>query len=383
MTRWSRQAARIGRGALLAALSAGVLLTTAVPSQAAQSRPAATAQPAKKPVKKPPVTAAKGCPANMRSVAGFGIEPTPEPGLQKQPEDFSLTVIAGKSYVESVSIANCTATKQKFWLYAADAYTLPKGGSFAVEPLNHRMRDVGTWVSQLPTQLVIPALEQANLRFVIQIPDNATPGVHAGGIVVESQTPHLFQVNPSLRIKSYTQLFSRVYLTVEGQISPGFAVSGITVSHPVPPVPLLTKRSGAIAFTVSNTGNVIIAPQAKVTVSGMFGTSFSKTYPITGQILPGSHAQLAESWTSVPSFGPVHVNLTVTTAYGITKTYSYSYLALPLPFTMASVVIIFLIIAAIIMFIRRRLRAKGAPAAKATGSRRKQKKAPRPRPAGA
>jgi hypothetical protein len=332
MTRWTKRAAHLGAGPLAAAF----LLACALPAQAARTAAAGVAPVAE----------------------SFTILPTPPPGSTKPAGDIDLIVYPGHAYPESVSVINYARSASRFWLYAADAYTIRKGGGFAVEGLRSRPRSVGAWVSRLPRLITVPGRKQLNIRFSIRVPRNAIPGQHAGGIVIEDTVPQLIHVNARLRVRRYTQVFARIYLTVAGRVTPDFDVDGLVVTHPQPPIPLLTRRDGAITYFVSNTGNAIIAPTVHVWVTGLFGTALNETFPATSQILPGDLAQYSVPWTDVPALGPVHVHVSVTSAYGLTRTASYGYMALPVPFVCAVVVIIAGLVLVLVLVLRRRLIAR-------------------------
>jgi hypothetical protein len=304
--------------------------------------------------------AAQAAPAADPPVAqSFTILPTPPAGATKLIGDISLIVFPGHSYPESVSVINYARTTGKFWLYAADAYTIRKGGGFAVQGLSSRPKAVGTWVSKLPRVITVPGRKQLNIRFTIKVPTNAIPGQQAGGIVVEATTPQLIRVNSRLRVRRYTQVFTRLYLTVAGRIVPDFEIDGMLVSHPQPPFPLVTRRDGSIAYYLSNTGNAILAPTIRLKVTDMFGTILDKTYPQTSQILPGDLASYDVPWPDLPALGPVHVSLTATSTYGLTRTMSYSYMAFPAPFAGVVGAVIVLLAVALVFFVRRSRRHAG------------------------
>jgi hypothetical protein len=328
MTGWTSRAARIAAGVT----AAGFLLTGGVSAQAARSAPAGSAPVAE----------------------SFTILPTPAPGATKLLGDISLIVYPGHAYRESVSVINYGRTKTKFWLYPADAYTIRKGGGFAVEPMTARPRDVGAWVSRLPKVITVPGRKQLNIRFSIRIPANAVPGQHAGGIVVEDTSPQLIRVNDRLRVKRFTQVFTRLYLTVAGRVTPDFEIDGLLVTHPQPPFPVLTRRAGAISYYLSNTGNAILAPTVHVKVTDLFGTIMSKSYSQTSQILPGDLASYTVPWANLPAIGPVHVYVTATSSYGLSRTMAYSYTAVPMPFIVTIALVAVLLMLALALVLRRR-----------------------------
>ena len=338
MTAWTTRAVRKGAGTLAAA----VLLAMA-------AAPAATAS-----------TAASASAVAASPSPSFTIVPTPPPGTTRPPGYLSQVVSPRHAYRESFSVINYAATATRFWLYAADAYTIKDGGGFAVEGMSATPRDVGAWISPLPKVITVPARKQLNISFTITVPASAAPGEHAGGIVVEDMTPQLIRVSGQLQVRRYIQVFTRLYLTVPGRLSPDFALSGLEVAHPQPPFPVVTQRSGMIAYGVTNTGDVIISPTAELTATGLFGsTIMTKALPATGQVLPGGVADYSIPWRQLPAIGPVHVYLTVRSAYGISRVAVYSYTAIPVPFV-AAVIVLLLVGAAcaLTLLVLRRHRAR-------------------------
>jgi hypothetical protein len=339
MKRWARYAAAIAAGALMT----GALSTGPLPARAALD---ATMMPA---------SAALGN-------GSFAIGPTPQPG-STQAGYFGMIAWPGQKFSESVSVANLTTAPLTLRLYAADAYTIRNGGGFAVYGIGSTPHEVGAWVSQLPPLVTIPARKQLNIRFSIQVPANATPGTHAGGIVAQAAIPQLMQVNGTVRVKVYRQVFTRIYATIAGRLIPDFEVDSLSATHPQPPFPLITHRRGSITYFLSNTGNTIIAPTVHLWVTGLFGTVMDRTFPATSQILPGGIARYDVAWPSVPSIGPVHIHLSVQSAYGLTRTTEYSYTALPVPFLVVVAVVVIAVIAAAWLLLARRKRRRRQTAA--------------------
>jgi WxL Interacting Protein, peptidoglycan binding domain len=339
MTRWARHAAAIAAGALLTgALSAGPLPALAAPGGHAAAAAAALGN------------------------GSFAIAPTPPPGSTQPPGYFSMIALPGQKFAESVSVANFTKAPLKLLLYPADAYTIRKGGGFAVAGIRAVPRDLGTWISKLPKAVTIPARKQLDIRFTLHVPGNATPGTHAGGIVAQSAVPQLVQVNGRLRARVYRQVFTRVYTTVSGRLIPNFEIDNMAVTHPQPPFPLVSKRNGQITYFLSNTGNALISPTVHVWVTGLFGTSLDRSLPATSQLLPGGIASYQVAWPGVPAIGPVHVHLAVRSSYGLTRTAEYSYTAWPVPFLAAVAVLVIAALAATVLLLARRKRAKPAAA---------------------
>jgi len=335
MTRWARQAAAIAAGALMT----GALLAAPRPAQAAPG------------LQETAMTAVAPAVGN----GSFAIGPTPAPD-GTQVGYFGMVALPGQQLAESVSVANLTKAPLRLRLYPADAYTIRNGGGFAVAGLGSTPHGVGAWVSRLPRLVTIPARKQLNIRFSVHVPRNATPGTHAGGIVAQTAIPQLMQVNGSVRVKVYRQVFTRVYVTISGRLIPNFEVDSLTAVHPQPPFPLVTQRRGSITYFLSNTGNAVIAPTVHLWVTGLTGTIMDRTFPATGQLLPGGIARYDVAWPDVPAVGPVHVHLSVKSAYGLTRTAEYSYTALPVPFLLVMAVVAAAIIAAAWLLLARRKR---------------------------
>lgn len=340
MTRWVRRAAAIAAGAAMT----GAMLAA----------PSAHAVPG---IQDTAMTAASPAVGN----GSFAIGPTPAPD-GTQAGYFGLVALPGQQLTESVSVANLTKAPLELRLYPADAYTIRDGGGFAVDGMSSTPHGVGAWVARLPRAVTIPARKQLDIRFSVHVPRNATPGTHAGGIVAQTAVPQLMQVNGSVRVKVYRQVFTRMYVTISGRLIPDFDVDSLTATHPQPPFPLITQRRGSITYFLSNTGNAVIAPTVHLWVTGMTGTIMDRTFPATSQLLPGGIARYEVAWPDVPAIGPVHVHLSVQSAYGLTRTAQYSYTALPVPFLLVMAIVVAVIIAAgWLLLARRRQRRQSGP----------------------
>ncbi|WP_436529385.1 WxL protein peptidoglycan domain-containing protein [Actinoplanes sp. HUAS TT8] len=212
-------------------------------------------------------------PATPAAAAGNGewsVTPTPAKNPGPTPRlMFFLDAPGGQTVKESVRVSNLTTKPKSFLVYGADAYNTPHNGGFAFRSRDEKQADLGSWVVSPVSSVEIPARTSADIPFTIAVPSNATPGDHVGGIVAMEAEPGATADADGAAVRVQRAVAARIYLRVAGTIRPGLSVADLTVDIDAPLLPIGTD--GAMAYRVSNIGNVHLVPGATVKVTGLFG----------------------------------------------------------------------------------------------------------------
>ncbi|MFC9971101.1 WxL protein peptidoglycan domain-containing protein [Spirillospora sp. NPDC127200] len=273
---------------------------------------------------------------------------------------FALQAPPGATVRDAVRIANLTDRPLTFRLYGADAYNTPRDAGFALRTADEPARDVGAWTRLGVRSLTLPPRTAKEVPFQIAIPVNATPGEHIGGIVALNDAVESVQRSGGARIGLRRAVAARVYLRVAGPAAPGVRADGLTVTRSEPFMPFLGKGRGTLRYSVANTGNLRIAPTAKVRATGAFGRTV-KEWPDRRlpEILPGQSTVIDLPWEGTPPLDAVTVRVELTAPDGVVSRTRTGFVAVPWAALLTALGVVFLLWSVLPRLIRRWLRRAG------------------------
>lgn len=271
---------RVGLAAMVALALALVLMPVGIAPAGAQDAP--TTQPV-------------GPNANS---FGFTVRPYSDASSTPR-DDLEYQLAAGQGLVDKVSIANLTDQPKTFYLYPADAYNTPSGG-YALRLKTDPLQDAGAWITLPVPTYTIPAKSAAIVPISVNVAADATPGDHAAGIVAEEVVDRQTTAE-SGGLQPIHRVGTRVYVRVAGDTTARLQVTDISVVHKDPLLPW-GDGSGAVTYTIKNTGNVRVSlDSVKTRVQSVVGFT-TKTVTRTSDsdnglaavLLPGNSVVYAE-----------------------------------------------------------------------------------------
>jgi len=229
-------------------------------------------------------------------LVSFGIGPA---GPQR-PDDrpfLSYTAAPGTVIYDHVAVINQDDAPVSLDLSTGDV-TNAEGGGLTVLPSSQQSVDAGTWVDldpgtthvEVPAQTAQTGLGYVVVPFTLTVPADAEPGDHVGGIVATlSTTGQGGENSPTINLEQ--RVAARVYIRVDGDAAPGLTVSGVRAEY-APTWPI-GPGTMTVTYTLRNDGNIRMAVEPSVRVSGPFGL-----LPRTAdgdrldELLPGGQVQL-------------------------------------------------------------------------------------------
>ena len=242
----------------------------------------------------PPTTTPSSAPAADETAAdagNFAVQPSGPNGPGGR-DYFIYTLKTGKTFGDTVAVSNLGTTTATFAVYATDALTT-KDGSFSLLREQDKPKDVGTWMQLGATQYTLEPGKRVDIPFKISVPSDATPGDHVGAIVAQRITdPN--DPNSGIGLNVRVRVGARVYVRVDGPVTPSLSVDSMTVRYDTPASPF-SSADAHINYTVTNTGDIRLSPTALLNISGVFGLG-KRTLPDRQipELLPGSSIQIAE-----------------------------------------------------------------------------------------
>jgi WxL interacting protein linking bacterial and host surfaces len=243
-------------------------------------------------------------PSNDGNRAWSARPATPQ-GQPDRRTHFTLQGAPGQPVLDQVLITNSSKVAAAFDVYATDAFNTPTG-AFDLLPAAKKPTDIGSWVTFPKLPVEIAAGASITLQFQVTVPANATPGDHAGGVVVSLST--------GTDVKLDSRVAVRLYLRVPGNLRPILSVSYFEPDYHGTSNPF---GSGGVdvTYTVENTGNIRLQSHPKLIVkTALFGIVLAeaklKDLP---ELLPGGKVTYTGHLDGVFPTGPETVTLELQT----------------------------------------------------------------------
>ena len=198
---------------------------------------------------------------------------------------FSYQLDPGQTVSDKYFVQNNGSVEQIVSVYATDAFNSDDGG-FALLDSSVSPKDVGSWVTfdggVSRVELTLAPGQSEIVGFTVNVPTEATPGDHVGGIVVSAQSAGEGQVVLDRRIAT------RLYARIQGDLTPLLAISSIDAQY----IGDFFNPFGGTAIittTLSNTGNVSLGANVVAGVNGLFGIPLAQFARLeVPELLPGT-----------------------------------------------------------------------------------------------
>lgn len=184
---------------------------------------------------------------------------------------FQFSMGPGQSISDEYYVINNGTVAQHIVIYPTDAFNADNG-DFALFAATEDPRDVGTWISfdgQTKLELDLEPGKSQVIPFQVTVPADARPGDHVGGIVASV-------LSPDGQVRLERRVATRLYVRVSGDLQPGFTIGALTTSYDA----TINPFNGTVkaTFTLTNSGNVVLAAKTTSSVSGLFGI------PLSGEV---------------------------------------------------------------------------------------------------
>ncbi|WP_448811387.1 COG1470 family protein [Agromyces bauzanensis] len=220
---------------------------------------------------------------------------------------FSYSADPGQQITDHYLVKNVGTLTKSFTVLATDAFN-DDAGAFALLETSAEPKDVGSWVhfegGANKVQFDLAPGESRLVPFTVDVPAQAGPGDHPGGIVASVFTPGE-QVNLDRR------LGTRLYLRVSGDIQAAITIASIDSQYVGD---WWNPFDGAVRvlYTVKNTGNVALASNVSLGVRTWFSAPASaKQGDGAPELLPGFTRTFETEVPGVASWGYLNPWVTI------------------------------------------------------------------------
>ena len=193
---------------------------------------------------------------------------------------------------------------------------------------------------------------QADAPITITIPENATPGDHAGGIVALNTAIEATQKDGNVEIGVQRAVGARIYLRVAGPTRAALEVSDVKLEHDRGLLPWTGSGKGTVTYTVENTGNLRQSPAIDIQVNGLFGRDVDQANA-DGKVdlLPGQKVTLTQPIDGIGHLDHLTATVTVETTEGTTDSAETSTWIIP---WLLIAMVLLLVVGAVYWWRRRR-----------------------------
>lgn len=194
------------------------------------------------------------CTVSAQEEAGIGIKPASitdklEPGEVKS---------------FSVSVSNLSGVDQTFYLSRRDIVDVAAGGVpvFANSKTERSGYELSEWITLEQDSVFIPAGESRTVPFILQAPEDATPGGHFGAIVISVEPPEIRSSGASIGY----EVANIISMRIAGDVVESAQIRQFSTEkyiHSNIDVNFLVR--------VENEGNTLVKPIGPLEITNMFG----------------------------------------------------------------------------------------------------------------
>ncbi|AWB95417.1 hypothetical protein DCE93_06890 [Agromyces badenianii] len=262
----------------------------------------------------------------------WSVQPSSPDGPDGRTE-FDYHVAPGTTISDWVSVSNFSAQPATFRVHGADATTDYDTGAFTLVGADEASVDAGAWTSidsgaavcadtddeaeaacaqAIGTEITLQPGSRADLPFTITVPQDATPGDHAAGIVASFRSTAVDGTGSAVNVSQ--RVGTRIYLRIDGPLNPVLDIRGTVSGYDGSWNPI----GGGIArvgFDLANSGNVRLSATPSARLTGPFGIDLGTvTLPSIKNLVPGGTTHVTAEFAGVPPLILLFADLTVVPA---------------------------------------------------------------------
>ncbi|HEY6428067.1 MAG TPA: hypothetical protein VIX84_12655 [Acidimicrobiales bacterium] len=249
-----------------------------------------------------------------------------------------------------MTVTNQTPFTIPFNLIPADAINTRRGGAFSLYSVPGKpLHSVGAWVRLSDTGFTLPPHTLANVPFTLDIPTGLTPGDYAGGIILQPTTPSV-EHRGNVTVDLYQDVGARIYVRIRGKLNPQLSVTQLSVNTAGFAGNVGGPVSSTVTYTLTNTGNQVLNPTAKLNVSPLLGSAVNIPPKNFSSLLPHNSVTVTYKLSSKEAFLRMNANLSVSSGAGTTTATASAWV---IPWIIVAII---LVIVGVWWFLRRRRR---------------------------
>lgn len=253
-------------------------------------------------------------PASAAGNGLYSVFPAHIAGNSARPY-FNYLVNPSSTVKDAVTVTNYTAQAVAFKLYSTDAVNTQNGGDFAYNSPDAPKHSVGAWVQLSAAGFTLPAHTLANVPFSLNVPAGMTPGDYAGGIVLQTLNPTV-EKRGALTFDLYQNVGTRIYVRIAGPLHPSVSITHLSISTHGWAGLVGGPVNADVTYTLTNTGNKILNPTARLSVSPLVGSTVNIPPRLIPSLLPHNSATITYLVKNQEALLKISADLKVTSGAG-------------------------------------------------------------------
>jgi len=234
------------------------------------------------------------------------------------PTLFQMSAMPGQIWESQIKVVN--SNNFTLTVYAEPVNLLPSGeqGHSKFVPIFENITEGSTlaeWIRyDKSVPIVIPPLQSATIPFIIEVPEDASPGGHFAAMLVGTRPP---TEEDKLLVRTSQLVSSLFFLRLEGDVEENGRIRSFAVENKIVQTP-----EAKLSVTFENRGNVHLQPQGQIKIFNMWGKERG-VIPINtkthfGNVLPQSKRKFEFSWSGESSLTDIgRYKAEVGLAYGL------------------------------------------------------------------
>ncbi len=288
-------------------------------------------------------------------------------GLSINPAQVDESYDPGAHAQHTVNLKNLGNEDQTFFLFTRNISGVEDGGVpiFVSDDLEKTGYELSEWITLDENEVTLAPNASAEIHYLIDIPDDASPGSHFGGIFISVDPPDIENSGAAVGY----QVANIMHIRVSGEINESATVRQFSTDK-------FMYGSQNVDFTVriENSGNVLIRPIGPLEIKNMLGKQVSTVIFNEDQsaVFPNDTKTYNLSWEG-DTVGFGRYEAIVSPVYGVdgakkTMSSTVTFWVLPMNIIGPALGVLAVILLAVFIFVR--LYIKRALAHVQTGNRR-------------
>ena len=185
-------------------------------------------------------------------------------GVSIKPATIEETLDPGTTKDYSITVENLNATEQLFYVFTRNISGVMEGGVpiFAADNREVTGFEISEWISLPVSEVLIPGNGTISLDFTMNVPQDATPGSHFGGVFLSAEPPGIERSGAAVGY----QVANIISIRVSGDAVEQANIRQFSTSQF-----LYGSQNVDFAVNIENTGNVLVRPIGPLEIKNMLG----------------------------------------------------------------------------------------------------------------
>lgn len=163
----------------------------------------------------------------------------------------------------TIQLNNLSGTDQTYFLSKRDIVGMREGGVPIYSSNNENTGyEISSWITLDKDQVFIPVSGSASVSFTLNVPEDASPGGHFGGIIVSVDPPEIHKSGASIGY----EVANIVSIRVSGEAKDLASIRQFSTSKYI-----YGKTDVDFEVRIENDGNTLVTPTGPLEIYNMFG----------------------------------------------------------------------------------------------------------------